>query len=149
MIPYNEIIVRLILSALIGMIIGVDRQIRNKEGGLRTHGLIASGAALYTIISLSIPQADPGRVIAQIVTGVGFIGAGVIFKSQDRVRGITTAADIWMSAGIGTAIGLGMYKPAMIATIIILLILVPARAIDRAIYERYKKKHVQRDSKKL
>ena len=121
------------------MIIGIDREIRNKEGGLRTHGIICSGATLYTIISLSIHGGDPSRAIAQIVVGIGFIGGGVIFKSQDRIRGITTAADIWMSAGIGVAIGLGMYTAAFVATLIILLILVPARAIDRALHEKYGK----------
>ncbi len=139
-IPFNEVIVRLISAVLVGMIIGLDRQLRNKEGGLRTHGIITTGSALYTIISISILNADPARVIAQIVTGVGFICGGVIFKSKDRVRGITTAADIWMTSGIGVAFGLGMYRLALLSASIILLILVPARAIDTAIYNKKNRK---------
>ncbi len=140
MVMENEVVFRLILSALIGMLIGLDREIKQKSGGLRTHGIITSAASLYTIISVSIFGADPGRVVAQIVTGVGFIGAGVIFKDQDKVKGITTAADIWMSAAIGAAIGLGLYKAAIVSTIIIILILAPARAIDRALHNIRNKK---------
>jgi len=138
-------IYRLILAMLLGMVIGIERELNRKPAGLRTNSLICIGAALFSFVSLTLTQTwggDPGRIAAQIVTGVGFIGAGVILfdRSENRIRGITTAADIWVVAAIGTAIGLGFELLGVIATILALLVMVPGRAIDKYIAKKYGKR---------
>ncbi len=108
------------LAGLLGALIGTQRQLRDYPVGTRTLALVASGAALFTSIS-NFLGAD--RVAAGIVTGIGFLGAGVIFREGDSVRGITTAATIWVAAAIGTAVGMGLYLAAWLATFIVLLVL--------------------------
>lgn len=112
-----------------GAVIGAERKSRHKPAGLRTHALVGLGAALFTIISVygflefSGPpyfrtNMDPARIAAQIVVGVGFIGGGLIFKDDNKVSGLTTAASIWLTAALGTAIGAGMYFTALIAAVL-------------------------------
>jgi putative Mg2+ transporter-C (MgtC) family protein len=127
----GEIALRLFLAFLFGTIFGLEREKRHKPAGLRTHALVSLGAAFFTIIGVyGFPDpvtgqfyrgADPTRIAAQIVTGVGFIGGGIIFKDRDRVRGLTTAASIWLTAGLGTGIGAGMYLPAIVTAALGLL----------------------------
>ncbi|WP_281671646.1 MgtC/SapB family protein [Rikenella microfusus] len=109
----GTLILRLTVAALLGGIIGFDREYRAKEAGLRTHFLVALGSALFMIVSMygfgEEAKGDPGRVAAQVVTGIGFIGAGSIMIHKQFVRGLTTASGLWATAGIGLAVGGGMY----------------------------------------
>lgn len=126
-----ELVQRLLLSALLGGIVGLEREFRNKSAGLRTNILIAIGSALFTLMSIELGDAkltDPTRVAAQIVVGVGFLGAGAIMRTDAGVQGLTTAATIWVNAAIGVAVGGGEYHLAIIATLItlgVLLVLHP------------------------
>jgi putative Mg2+ transporter-C (MgtC) family protein len=124
-----EIILRLLLAAALGAGIGYQRERANKPAGLRTHVLIALGSALFTVVSIfGFSSGDPSRVAAGIVTGIGFIGAGVIFRGVrgDHVVGLTTAASIWATASIGLAAGVGMYLIAtVVAAITVLLLMIP------------------------
>ena len=103
-----EDVYKLLLSFLLGAIIGTEREYRSKSAGLRTMILIAVGSTLFTIISIRIGE-DAGRIAANIVTGIGFIGAGIIFRENNRVVGITTAAIVWVTAAVGMGIGAGLY----------------------------------------
>ena len=117
-------VLRLSIAALLGAIIGFDRELRAKEAGLRTHFLVALGSALFMIVSIyafsADPRSDPGRIAAQVVTGIGFIGAGSILIHKQFVRGLTTAAGLWATAGIGLAVGGGMYAVGLAAMVLTL-----------------------------
>ncbi len=127
---------RLLVAILAGALIGFEREFRQKAAGLKTITLITLGACLFMILSLIVGLSkdlngvvsyvsDPGRIAAQIVSGIGFIGAGTILMSQDKIRGLTTAATIWVAAGIGMIIGLGYMLPGFILSVgIVLLLLV-------------------------
>lgn len=112
----------LLLSVLLGFSIGFERKLRFKEAGIRTHTIVCVGAALMTIISKNIGNGDPGRIAAQIVTGIGFLGAGMIVYKQHEVRGLTTAAGIWASSGVGMACGAGLYYLAIGATALLIFV---------------------------
>ncbi|MCK4335250.1 MAG: MgtC/SapB family protein [Candidatus Aenigmarchaeota archaeon] len=127
----TEMVIKLIVSAVLGGLVGFEREIHRKPAGLRTHSLVCIGATLFTIMSVNIVGADPSRIAAGIVMGIGFLGAGMIFKSEDRVRGLTTAAELWVLAAIGLAIGLGFYFAALITTLIIIFILIPLKYMER------------------
>ncbi len=109
------LLISILLSAILGFAIGYERKIRNKEAGIRTHTIVCIGAAIMTVVSMwgFGPYADGARVAAQIVTGVGFLGAGIIVYRQHEVRGLTTAAGVWATAGIGMACGAGLYLLAI------------------------------------
>ena len=122
---------KLTLSLLLGCVVGLERKRKGQIAGLRTFALFSMGATLAMILSIYIPQeymglknGDPGRVAAQVITGVGFLGAGAIIQMKGSVRGLTTAAGIWMVATIGMAVGVGMYLVSVIATLLIIFILV-------------------------
>lgn len=121
--PWLEMTLRLLLAAALGACIGYQRERAGKAAGLRTHILIATGASLFTIASIFgfSGEVDPSRVAAGIVTGIGFIGAGVIFRGmgRDRIAGLTTASSIWAAAAVGLTAGVGLYLISVIATIII------------------------------
>ncbi len=126
---------RLLISALLGGLIGVERETRAQAAGFRTHVLVCMGAAMFTLISVSLmgsasTTADLSRIAAGVVTGIGFLAAGSIFRDRNRVRGLTTAADIWVLAAIGMAVGFGYYFLAVTATIISLLILILGKVLD-------------------
>ena len=114
----------LILAALLGFFIGLERKLRDKEAGIRTHTIVAFGAALMMVISKFAfdSEADSARVAAQIVAGIGFLGAGIIVYKKNVVHGLTTAAGVWTTAGIGMACGGGLWLIAMIATVVLVLI---------------------------
>ena len=112
----------LLLSVLLGFAIGFERKLRFKEAGIRTHTIVCVGSALMTIISTNIGNGDPGRIAAQIVTGVGFLGAGMIVYKQHEVKGLTTAAGIWTSAGVGMACGAGLFYLAIGATALLIVV---------------------------
>ena len=122
---------KLLLSALLGASIGLERKHKGQRAGVRTIALISMGATLAMLVSISIPQVymglkngDPGRIVAQVVSGIGFLGAGAIIQSKGSVRGLTTAATIWVTAMIGLAVGSGMYIISTVTTALILIILV-------------------------
>ena len=119
----TTLITRLVLAGLLGGIIGLEREFRAKIAGTRTHLLVAVGAALMMIVSRYgfDGQGDPARVAAQIVSGIGFLGAGAIIVNKRAVHGLTTAAGIWVSAGIGMATASGMYAIAVATTVISLI----------------------------
>ncbi|HEY3311687.1 MAG TPA: MgtC/SapB family protein [Anaerolineales bacterium] len=126
----TEALVKLLLAVLIGGLIGMERELHAKAAGLRTITLITVGATLFTMLSLNF-QDD--RVIANIVTGVGFLGAGSILFSEGRVKGLTTASSIWVSAALGMAVGLGEYWLAAISAVIVLIILWIFAQVDRMV----------------
>jgi putative Mg2+ transporter-C (MgtC) family protein len=111
-------IVQLLISAVLGSLIGLERDIHGRSAGLRTHLLVSMGATLFMIISRSVEIGDQSRIAAQIVSGIGFLGAGAIMKEGVTVRGLTTASSLWIVAGIGMAVGGHHYELAFAATII-------------------------------
>ena len=114
---------KLVISLGLGALVGLEREIGRKPAGLRTHMLVSMGACLFTIVSVDQFNMDPARVAAGIVTGIGFIGAGTIMGSKVRIKGITTAATLWVTAAVGLSIGVGMYVPAIIAAVLVFLVL--------------------------
>ena len=124
MVVETDIIIRLVLAALIGSVLGFERKVHNRPGGTRAHALVCLGSTLFTITSLGFDgAADPSRIAAGIVTGIGFLGAGTIFRDKNNVRGLTTAASIWAVAGVGLAIGTGALFIAAVATVAMLITL--------------------------
>ncbi len=141
MIENTDVIYRLILAVILSGLIGLEREIHGREAGLRTHILVGIGASLIMLTSIYIASqygvgnpADPGRVAAGVVTGIGFIGAGAIIRSRASIKGLTTAASLWATAGIGLAIGSGFYLGALITTILILFSLIFLGKIERFIH---------------
>jgi putative Mg2+ transporter-C (MgtC) family protein len=128
-----EDIFKLLLSFLLGAIIGAEREYRSKSAGLRTMILIAVGSTLFTIMSIKV-SSDAGRIAANIVTGIGFIGAGIIFRENNRVVGITSAAIVWVTAAVGMGIGAGFYLTTVACFIISgmsLVVLAPVQKLIR------------------
>jgi putative Mg2+ transporter-C (MgtC) family protein len=120
-----ELLVQLLLAVLLGGAVGLEREMKGKPAGLRTNILICIAAVLFTTLSLRLSQGrgDPGRLAAQILTGVGFIGAGTILHTRGAVTGLTSAATIWVVTAIGIALGSGAYVEAMGATVLVMLVL--------------------------
>ncbi len=129
MLPDIELIKRIVLAAVIGGVLGAEREMRRKSAGFRTNILIGTGCAVFMIVSMTLTGGSPDRIAAQIVTGVGFLGAGAIMRDQGGgVHGLTTAATVWVNAALGTAAGAGHYHLAFIGgavTIAVLAILGP------------------------
>lgn len=121
-----EYLVRIFVAACLGLLIGSERKNRNKSAGIRTHVIVALGAALIMVVSkygfMDVEKADAARVAAQVVSGIGFLGAGVIFVRNNLVNGLTTAAGIWATAGVGLALGSGMYVVGISSALMVLLI---------------------------
>ena len=143
MIEDIDAIFRLLLSVVLSGLIGLERESHGREAGLRTHILVGIGATLIMLTSVYISKqyglgnpADPGRVAAGVVTGIGFIGAGTIIRFRASVRGLTTAASLWVTAGIGLAIGSGFYLGALITTALILFALVFLGRFERFISKK-------------
>jgi len=136
--PPVDLTLRLLLAAGLGALIGVEREWRHKPAGLRTHILIAVGSALFTTISIQVAavSATPDRIAAQVVTGIGFIGAGAIMRSGAHVQGLTTAATIWVNAAVGMAAGAGEYMMASVATAITLVVLLVLLPLERYLEDR-------------
>jgi len=123
MIEYTEIFLRLILAVVFGGLIGLEREIVHRPAGVRTHMLVSLGSALFVLIALEAIPEGIDKIIAGIATGIGFLGAGTIFKAKSEVHGLTTAASVWAVAAVGLAIGLGYYLMTIIAVILILIVL--------------------------
>ena len=120
---YTEVLLRLVLAVLAGGLIGLEREVVHKPAGIRTHMLVCLGSALFVLVTLETLPNEAARIIAGIATGIGFLGAGTIFKSKDEVHGLTTAASVWAVSGVGIAIGLGYYLMTIIAVVLVLIVL--------------------------
>jgi putative Mg2+ transporter-C (MgtC) family protein len=121
-----DLALRLTVGLVLGAVIGFERELHRQPAGFRTHSLVALGAALFTVVSafgFTGDSVDPTRIAAQIVSGIGFIGAGTILQYRGHIRGLTTAASLWSVAAIGTAAGAGLYVVAVVGTLLILVIL--------------------------
>lgn len=119
----TQILLRLVLAVVFGGIIGLEREVVHKPAGIRTHMLVCLGSALFALVTIETLPNEAARIIAGVATGVGFLGAGTIFKSKSDVQGLTTAASIWTVAAVGLAIGLGYYLITLIAVVLMLIIL--------------------------
>jgi putative Mg2+ transporter-C (MgtC) family protein len=128
-----EIIYRLFFAAALGAFIGAERSFFKKQAGLRTFALVALASALFTYLGSSIEPQAPSRVLANIVVGIGFLGAGLIFLHEEKIVGLTTAAALWVTTAIGSAIGLGYYVEGIWVTVLSLIILCVFTYIERLI----------------
>ena len=146
---WPHVLLRLALAAALGGAIGMERELRERQAGLRTHLVVCVGSALFTLVSAygfrdfieagnTYARIDPTRIAAQIVTGIGFLGAGAIIRQGLSVRGLTTAATLWLVAAIGMAVGAGYYDAALIATVGALLTLGPLRTFAYRIIRRFR-----------
>jgi putative Mg2+ transporter-C (MgtC) family protein len=144
-----HVLLRLVVAAGLGAVVGFEREIRDREAGIRTHLLVSLGAGLFTIVSAfgfhefltsgdAVVRADPTRIAAQIVTGIGFLGAGAIIREGLSVRGLTTAGSLWVVAAIGMAAGAGYYWAAVVATFLTIFALWPLRILSYKVIERMK-----------
>lgn len=139
----KDIILRLILATVLGGIIGIERESINRPAGFRTHILVCVGSALTMLVSISMGKkfgigADPGRIAAQVISGIGFLGAGTIIREGASIRGLTTAASLWTVAAIGLAVGSGYYVGAIFATGLVILTLITLSKVENLVF---KKKH--------
>jgi putative Mg2+ transporter-C (MgtC) family protein len=146
-IGWDGALLRLAVAALLGGVIGLERELDEKAAGLRTHMLVALGSALFTLVSAygfreflthgKVVSFDPSRIAAQIVTGIGFLGAGVIFRQGFTIRGLTTAASLWLVAAVGLASGAGYWQGAVLATIVGVISLRPLERVkERLVPQR-------------
>ncbi len=149
-----DLLFRVALAALCGGAIGFEREFHEKPAGLRTHALVAVGACTFSIAGFgsaflsqaNIVQLDISRIPAQVASGIGFLGAGIIIFHGDRLRGLTTAAELWSVAALGVLIGLGLQLVAVVITVLILLILIGGRPIERAIDRiRIRRNRIERE----
>lgn len=128
-----ELLLRLLVAALLGALVGWERERAQRPAGLRTYMLVSFGSALFTVLSTTAfagAGLDPSRVAANIVVGIGFLGAGTIFRAGEIVRGLTTAAGLWAIAAIGMAVGVGQYLLSVISTMFVLVILAGVRFVE-------------------
>lgn len=141
----GTIILKIFLSILLSGFIGLEREYRQKIAGLRTHILVGLGSTLIVLTSLYLFEiykhetvVDPTRIIAQIVTGIGFLCAGTIIKAGDNVRGLTSAATLWIVSGVGIAVGAGQYDAAVIASVAVFFVLTVVRYIEQKLEKKFK-----------
>lgn len=137
-----EMIIKLLLASLLGAIIGLEREVHGRPAGFRTHLLVSLGSCLFVIISIDLYRiygnfsgvgpvgVDPGRIAAQVVTGIGFLGAGAIIREKASIRGLTTAACLWVAAAIGLSCGAGRYEPAIVVTILAFVSLLLLKKVE-------------------
>ena len=137
-----ELVLRLLAAVAAGAAVGLEREIRDKDAGMRTHILVAVGAATYLIMSAEValaasepgtPPLDPLRVVGGLIGGIGFLAAGVIIEQRGNVRGLTTAASLWLTAALGAAAGLGQYVLVGLAVVITLLVLWPIQLFEHRV----------------
>src|ERR1700736_4656770 len=132
-----DLMLRLLVSLVLGAVIGLERERQERAAGLRTVTMVSLGSSLFTIVgAYGFSQPDPSRVAAQIVTGIGFLGAGTIFLRKDLVRGLTTAATIWATAAIGMAAATAQFFAASFTTLLILVVLMVLKPIERRLFKR-------------
>lgn len=139
-----DMALRLLIATGLGAVIGLEREFNGKEAGFKTYTLVCLGSSLMMYLSIEIFElfkgiavVDPSRIAAQVVTGIGFLGAGAIIRSQQGgIRGLTTAAGIWAMCGVGLACGLALYKTAILATLLVLIVFVIFSRVQREILPR-------------
>ena len=141
---------KLLLSMVLGAVVGLECRQKGQIAGMRTFALICMGATLAMLVSIYIPQeylglknGDPGRIAAQVISGIGFLGAGAIIQMKGSVRGLTTAAGMWMTASIGLAVGAGMYLLATVASVLIILVLTLLEGCERYLFKGKEQKIVR------
>lgn len=136
--PIQDLLLRIFIALLAGVVIGFERQWHHKSAGLRTNTLVAIGSAFYVILSVELTQetGDVTRIIGQVVTGIGFLGAGIIFREGANVHGLTTAATVWCSSAIGCLSGAGYFSEAIIATVTIVAVNIALVPIDTWLNKR-------------
>lgn len=119
-----EIITRIVIAVLLGGLIGWERERHGISAGIRTYGAICLGSCVFGILSIALPGSDPSRIAAQVVTGIGFLGGGIIFRqSENYISGLTTAATLWATAAVGLAVSFGMYLISLLTAILIFVLL--------------------------
>lgn len=136
----EEFLLRIAAALVAGLLIGIEREIQNKNAGLKTNGLVALGASVFVLVSLNFKGdefVDTTRVIGQVVTGIGFIGAGVILHKGTVVKGLTTAATVWCSAGAGCLAAIGQFRELMVLTALIVFVNVIFGPVDKFIREKF------------
>lgn len=141
MITETEMVLRIGIACVLGGIVGIERESLNRPAGFRTHIMVCSGSTLIMLVSMyGFPGtwADPSRIAAQVVTGIGFLGAGTIMQQGGNIRGLTTAASIWVIAGVGLAVGTGMYVAAIATSILSLIVLRYSKGLERALISKRK-----------
>jgi len=136
----SEIILRLVVAVGLGLLVGAERLLVHKDAGMKTHALVSLGSAVFVLISeamiqkyINFPGLSPTMIPAQIIVGIGFLGAGSIMIYGSRLRGLTTAGGLWVTAGIGMAAGFGFYSLALIITVLVLLILILVNIFEKPI----------------
>ncbi len=141
------ILLRIVISTILGGLVGIEREIHGRAAGLRTHILVCMGSTLFMITSVMVSAkygaagaSDPSRIAAGVVTGIGFLGAGAIIRYGSSIKGLTTAASIWAVSAIGLAVGAGIYEAAVITTIVVLAVLILSRWEERMELKRPGKK---------
>jgi len=133
----TDVAMRLLVAALCGAALGLEREYHQKPAGLRTNMLIAIGSALFTLVSVEMVAGSPDRIAAQIVTGIGFLGGGAILRERGSVHGMTTAATIWVNAAVGMAAGAGHFRTAIATTVFSLVVLALLLPIERYFERRH------------
>jgi len=138
------LIIKVLIAAGLGSLIGLEREISRKVAGMRTHALVSLASALFTSISvdgfrqyIGTMGYDPSRIISNIIVGIGFIGAGAILRKEGRVEGTTTAAGLWAVAAVGVTVGIGLYKEALVVTLLIYLVLQSLWIIEKKMRHRF------------
>lgn len=144
---FQEQVLRLVVAMAVGAVIGFERELRDKSAGLRTHILVAIGSATYMIIaeeivatahgSSELLRIDPMRAVEGLIGGIGFLGAGAIIQERRKIRGMTTAANLWMTAALGASAGLGFYRSTGLALAAVFLVLVPVRYVEIRMHSKH------------
>ncbi len=136
----SDLILRLVVAVVLGMLIGGERLLVHKEAGMKTHALVSMGAAVFVLVSEALAEKyaghtgfNPAQIASNIVVGIGFLGAGTIILQGSRLKGITTAVGFWVTAGIGMATGFGLFSLAIIATVLVLLIFIALNILEKPI----------------
>lgn len=148
--PFWDLVLRLAMATLLGGLIGLERERLDRAAGLRTHALVSVASALMMVVSTygfpmqpdgSMGSLDPSRIAAQVVSGIGFLGAGVIIFRDNSVRGLTTAATLWSVAGVGLAAGGGLYLPAIVGTFFMLLVQAGLKPLEHRFFAKHARQH--------
>ncbi|MFH1397914.1 MAG: MgtC/SapB family protein [Candidatus Omnitrophota bacterium] len=137
MLTDNQVLFRLVMSVFLGGLIGLERQLHRRNAGLRTHILVSLGSCLIMLTSMyvfdiykNMADIDPSRIAAGVITGIGFLGAGTIIRDRDGIKGLTTAASLWVASGIGLAVGCGFYTAGLFTALLSLVALILLRKIE-------------------
>ena len=151
LIQNSEIILRLVTAVGLGLLVGTERLLVHKDAGMKTHALVSLGAAVFVLVSeemvqryINLPGLSPTMIPAQIIVGIGFLGAGSIMLYGSRLRGLTTAGGLWVTAGIGMAAGFGFFSLAIIVTALILLVLILVNILEKPIRKITEEKDASR-----